>query len=892
MVGAPARDRREEKSDRRLHKRRRVIPKVAAFLDVEAVVGDASGDEDEGEQEDETDDPPAFLDDSQDSGGSPCHLDRQEAAHPGREHELQELERFAQLFRARARQQLGEELAGKTTELADAANAVLTSIQHYETLAWKERARATGWADSEFIGSAPATTKTSPSRRPSTGSITNDINVHIMTALNQGQRAPKFSRFQWVRTRIAKGAQVPVGTLALVESAESVLVVLPKQGATKEAPGIPKLRQRLGTDGMALVQERLRDGWTMDEVVTPEPAPLDEEIALWDRVAGTDPALLSARNPERVAAMALEPGCRVVVDTDHELLGGRSGFITHIRDADEGQEDYVAVVRSSILGTPLAQSDPDIYAQLAAKDSVIAVEDFEVPLKHLKLHLFSSPRCVKLLDRVIVAQGEFKRETGRVCHIDWMGPEEAEVSIVVEQGCERRVGMWQILRYFLPGDVVQVVAGTYQGTVGMILSENETGGVEIFAGTANRAVGEPGSMPTLFQVLKVQLEFAQGDGDETMWGGLTLPSSSGETWPAVAGTGEEPEEVPTSLHPARALSTAELDELTHKRERARKKAEEDKRKEEEEAHILADWHKMLGRLRDTEVIVVGTTDGMGSKQHGMKGRVGVIRDAHVVGQGEDWELVCTVRDEKANVTWQVPEKQLRHRWTGLNLRQWNIVSPWMTELKWNWWKEGDGAAPRAQTPPMNSQEDMDVQPPPAGAPEIGNDGGCWLCLPKLKGKRVDVLVLKKQRGRVTGIQADSAGKWGYIELRDALTEGQLNNPITVRMGHAGRRVRLAPHWLVPMRTTICPPITMVNVSIAQWCGRVVIIGPSVTGNKARMGEYAQTVPQVGEDIVWVQFERAPGESARSEAAGDFYNVQSLCRAQNQDGVDTKATRFY
>ncbi|KAJ7094479.1 hypothetical protein B0H15DRAFT_829741 [Mycena belliarum] len=495
MVGTAVRDRREDQGGRRPRKRRRVTAaKIATFLDVEAVVADTSADEEEHEQEVDRGGccgaprgsaahrrSTEFLDDSPNSGASYCHLDPQEVADAGGEHGLQELERVAELFRARARQQLTEEWMGKTSELADAASATMANAQRYETLAWKQRGRATGWAAPEFIGRAPATTKTSPSPRLNTDSVTTDLDARIMAALNQGQRAPKFRRFQWVRTRIAKGDRLPVGTLALVESADSVLVVLPRLGPTKKAPRIYNLRQRMGTEGMALVQERVREGWTMDELVSPEPAPLEEEIALWDRVAGTDPALLGACNPDRVAAMALEPGCRVVVDADHEGLRGRSGFIKHIRDADEGQEDYMAVVRSSILGTPLAQGDPDIYGQLAARDSVMAVQDFEVPLKHLKLHLLSSPRRLKPLDRVIVAQGEFKRTVGRVCQIEWMGPEEAEVSIVIEEGCERRVGLWQIIRYFRLGDVVRVVAGRFQGTVGMIVNENDSGGVEIFA---------------------------------------------------------------------------------------------------------------------------------------------------------------------------------------------------------------------------------------------------------------------------------------------------------------------------------------------------------------------------------------------------------------------------
>ncbi|KAJ7472097.1 hypothetical protein FB451DRAFT_1399385 [Mycena latifolia] len=363
---------------------------------------------------------------------------------------------------------------------------------------------------------------------------------------------------------------------------------------------------------------------------------------------------------------------------------------------------------------------------------------------------------------------------------------------------------------------------------------------------------EPGSI----KVLNVQVEFATEGG--MVGGAWSLPS----TVPAM---------------PQSAL----------------RHAQEDRKREDEQCAARA--VKQGLRLKGTEVIVIGINEGnrkaLGGafQTHAAKGAVGVIIDVHerTVASGSSSSagpmsssLVFTVKQELTDQIHQVPELLLRHRWTGLTLRDFGIVSPWARPLNWTWWKDGsswkdsDWAAGR-RTPPLETSSPGPsaprVEPPPAR--EIGDDGGSWLCIPRLKGKRVDVKVMNKTRGRVSAVQSQAVGNHGYIEPVDALTESQLNTPIAVYVYFKDRqkekKVMLEPRWLTPMRQTLCPPHMEADVSIVERRGRVVIIGPSDSGDRSRMGEYGETIPESSADAVWVRLE------GRSEPTARF-PVQSLC----------------
>ncbi|KAF7297773.1 hypothetical protein MKEN_01401000 [Mycena kentingensis (nom. inval.)] len=178
---------------------------------------------------------------------------------------------------------------------------------------------------------------------------------------------------------------------------------------------------------------------------------------------------------------------------------------------------------------------------------------------------------------------------------------------------------------------------------------------------------------------------------------------------------------------------------------------------------------------------------------------------------------------------------------------------------------------------------------------IGNDEGRWLCIPKLAGKRVDVIVLPIRHGRITNVQAEAVGRSGFIEIEAGrpLLDTALKAPLNVYVDGLQKRIRLSPKWLAPMRSALQLPVDVnqEDISIAQsGKGRVVIVGPDVRGSVQWLGEYANIV-SIGQgpmEVVLVQFPREWWEPI-SQA---YFPLQSLCRSTNLDGKQTKATRFY
>lgn len=180
-------------------------------------------------------------------------------------------------------------------------------------------------------------------------------------------------------------------------------------------------------------------------------------------------------------------------------------------------------------------------------------------------------------------------------------------------------------------------------------------------------------------------------------------------------------------------------------------------------------------------------------------------------------------------------------------------------------------------------------------PSHGEDGGRWLQIPNLVGKRLDVVVMPKTRGRPSFIQMASADQIGYIEIQEPITEAWLSaspdkmKTVTVRIGQGCKKVKLQPCWLKPCRTTEHPPqVVAKGIPITQCMVRVVIIGPDIDGDNAHRGEYGMTWPGTDPGQVLVSFQRRCVKDPEHSAT---YRIDSLCRALNADGVTTTRTIF-
>jgi hypothetical protein len=182
-------------------------------------------------------------------------------------------------------------------------------------------------------------------------------------------------------------------------------------------------------------------------------------------------------------------------------------------------------------------------------------------------------------------------------------------------------------------------------------------------------------------------------------------------------------------------------------------------------------------------------------------------------------------------------------------------------------------------------------PPPLRPAGVGEDQGRWLCIPGLKGKRVDVVINGEMDDARSDLQRQSKNKSGHIEVpKRGFKEDQLKTPVAVFLDGLNRRqVKIAPRWLLPMRSVNFPPHDYDTVSIARKVGRVVVIGPDAFGGENRKGEYGLTTPPTRGHLVDVTYVRQPGERV---AQTDSYSVESLCRSYNKDTESTKATNFF
>ncbi|KAJ7448307.1 hypothetical protein B0H11DRAFT_1929239 [Mycena galericulata] len=157
-------------------------------------------------------------------------------------------------------------------------------------------------------------------------------------------------------------------------------------------------------------------------------------------------------------------------------------------------------------------------------------------------------------------------------------------------------------------------------------------------------------------------------------------------------------------------------------------------------------------------------------KHAKKGQYGRHLDTHYDGPSrqEEPRLVLTVRDEASwpNGKPKTPGGTI----AGVRRPIWeaDYLEPLVQKLGWNWPARG-AEAPVAPTDDADPEWAPEPQllappPPPRASASLGEDGGRWLCIPGLVGKRVDVVLMLKMSGRSSGIQIEYAGHSGFIEL--------------------------------------------------------------------------------------------------------------------------------
>ncbi|KAJ7501866.1 hypothetical protein B0H11DRAFT_2224228 [Mycena galericulata] len=170
---------------------------------------------------------------------------------------------------------------------------------------------------------------------------------------------------------------------------------------------------------------------------------------------------------------------------------------------------------------------------------------------------------------------------------------------------------------------------------------------------------------------------------------------------------------------------------------------------------------------------------------------------------------------------------------------------------------------------------------------LGEDTGEWMCIPALKGKRVDVVLegvdsVALQTHRIFKTSAKIRaleGKAGYLLLADAIDPKSLDKKKVQVFGFS------VPHGIGPMCIKPRRFDDDGATRIDAFKERVVIVGPDILGDIVAKGCYAQTRPHVehthGSGIVEVELE---------SGALKFYHYSSLCMARNIH-IDTTDNAF-
>ncbi|KAJ7195087.1 hypothetical protein GGX14DRAFT_575859 [Mycena pura] len=232
----------------------------------------------------------------------------------------------------------------------------------------------------------------------------------------------------------------------------------------------------------------------------------------------------------------------------------------------------------------------------------------------------------------------------------------------------------------------------------------------------------------------------------------------------------------------------------------------------------------------------------------------------------------------------------------LLLQEFRKVNPFDRETQ----ESGEPSAPLLQLSDLTEAETRALSGPKdphaVCRPDIGETTGSWLTHQNLIWKRIDVRVenlqflynLAKQPnvGNKVGPKVTKvAGLCGYLRPFGQAVPARERGSFTLRFLARGRDANVPIVALRPLRTTPVPgELGAVSCISARQC-RVIIIGPDVSGNCTRIGEYAETIPSsppLSTEIVRVRFAWERLSDGSHHQAHAEYHIDCLCHSLNQD----------
>ncbi|KAJ7186327.1 hypothetical protein GGX14DRAFT_409219 [Mycena pura] len=585
-------------------------------------------------------------------------------------------------------------------------------------------------------------------------------------------------------------------------------------------------------------------------------------------------------SPAFLARFRKETGVLVV---DERLrVDGDGGKIVAIFERLDGSES----VRMAVISRPkkLVESTQEHY---------FAKRCFVQPVSSLRLHILSQRRAVNMGDRVIVVAGSaFRRYSGRI--FDFPTPASIRFESLEPETLEVDVALRQVRLDFRRGDVVRVVRGEHKDKIGLIVALHLAGDVDIYicdSARINKCLRP--SFATAGIKFSPRDRQACADADE---------DSNADEQATIRVATHDIAFVPLDNSGFQLPGVSS--EWTHRSVQSRREAAMalDRVRHKWELDLMHTGRFVTGMF----VMIIG--------KHPKKGQFGVIRDYRRLMRGPEgheslsqhaeWEDIrkdvrILVQVDHSNVVDDLTLENVVERDSGLAvllallLQEFRKVNPF--EQKPPKPRE-PSPAPIVQVSDLTEAEVRDLSKPGTNPrPDIGEITGSWLTHQNLIWKRIDVQVesleflynLAKQPNvgnRVGPKVIKVASLCGYLRPFGRAVPARETGSFTLQFLARGRDAKVPIVALRPLRTTPVPgQLGMTCISTRQ-C-RVIIIGPDVTGDCSRIGEYAETIPRSppsSTEIVRVRFAWERSSEGSHHQVHAEYPIECLCHSLNQD----------
>ncbi|KAJ7217231.1 hypothetical protein GGX14DRAFT_561754 [Mycena pura] len=579
---------------------------------------------------------------------------------------------------------------------------------------------------------------------------------------------------------------------------------------------------------------------------------------------------------------ALQEGDRVLVVDERLRVDGDGGKIVAIFERLDGSES----VRMAVISRPkkLVESTQEHY---------FAKRCFVQPVSSLRLHILSQRRAVNMGDRVIVVAGSaFRRYSGRI--FDFPTPASIRFESLEPETLEVDVALRQVRLDFRRGDVVRVVRGEHKDKIGLIVALHLAGDVDIYicdSARINKCLRP--SFATAGIKFSPRDRQACADADE---------DSNADEQATIRVATHDIAFVPLDNSGFQLPGVSS--EWTHRSVQSRREAAMalDRVRHKWELDLMHTGRFVTGMF----VMIIG--------KHPKKGQFGVIRDYRRLMRGPEgheslsqhaeWEDIrkdvrILVQVDHSNVVDDLTLENVVERDSGLAvllallLQEFRKVNPF--EQKPPKPRE-PSPAPIVQVSDLTEAEVRDLSKPGTNPrPDIGEITGSWLTHQNLIWKRIDVQVesleflynLAKQPNvgnRVGPKVIKVASLCGYLRPFGRAVPARETGSFTLQFLARGRDAKVPIVALRPLRTTPVPgQLGMTCISTRQ-C-RVIIIGPDVTGDCSRIGEYAETIPRSppsSTEIVRVRFAWERSSEGSHHQVHAEYPIECLCHSLNQD----------